>query len=157
MKRRQNCFACGCEFVKYHPKRKKCFDHDHYTGKYRSAMCNSCNKVCKNERMFPVFFHNFSGYDSHLLLRELNKVWNGELSALPRNEEKFISITKSFHVVDERLGTGEVRKKFVHFDFKDSYSFCDSSLEALAKNLEEKDFEPFRFTAQATLFFWELL
>ena len=141
--RETHCFACGCEFVKYDPKKKNCSDHDHYTGKYRSAMCNSCNRVCKDERRFPIFFHNFCGYDSHLLLRELNKFENGDFSALPRNEEKFISITKSFHVANENCN-GELRKKFAHFDIKDSYSLCDKSLETLAKNLEEKDFEPMR-------------
>ena len=181
-----HCFACGCEFVRDDDKRKKCFDHDHYTGKYRSAMCNSCNRQCRDERRFPIFFHNFSGYDSHLLLRELNKLDDGDFTALPRNEEKFVSITKGVHVAnetyyveikakggknshsyddsddddyddDEDMGESDVvfskdgkkmmkmvRKKFVHFDFKDSYSFCNSSIETLAKNLEEKDFEPMR-------------
>ena len=87
-----NCFACGCEFVPFDSKKKKVFDHDHYTGKYRSAMCNACNRQCKDRRTFPIFFHNFSGYDSHLLLRELNVLEDGEINALPRNEEKFISI-----------------------------------------------------------------
>ena len=187
-----HCFACKKKFVKGDDKRKKCFDHDYYTGKYRSAMCNSCNRQCKDERRFPIFFHNFSGYDSHLLLRELNKIDNGDFTALPRNEEKFVSITKSFHVANqtccrecgkaERKDTVEyvtvggynvtdweippigegcdpipktryvperkiekyVKKKYVHFDFKDSYSFCNGSLGSLAKNLKDEDFEPLK-------------
>ena len=51
-----HCFACGCEFIPFDSKRRKCFDHDHYTGKYRSAMCNACNRQCKDDRKFPIFF-----------------------------------------------------------------------------------------------------
>ena len=94
------CFACGGEFVPGDKKLRKVFDHDHYTGAYRSAMHNACNRQCKDTRTFPIFFHNFSGYDAHFLIRELNAIDDGEISALPRNEEKFISIRKSFHTAE---------------------------------------------------------
>ena len=44
---------------------KKVRDHCHVTGKFRGAAHWSC-KV-------PVIFHNLRGYDSHLIVCELNK------------------------------------------------------------------------------------
>ena len=90
------CFACSGEFVPFDKNLKKVFDHDHYTGEYRSAMQSSCNFQCKDTRTFPIFFHNFSGYDAHFLLLELNAIDDGEVNALPRNEESFIPSRRAF-------------------------------------------------------------
>ena len=48
-------------------------DHDHLTGKYRGAAHNICNINCKqrSSSFVPIFFHNFSGYDCHLIFEEL--------------------------------------------------------------------------------------
>ena len=47
-------------------------DHDHLTGKYRGAAHNKCNLNCKQKSssFVPTFFHNFSGYDCHLIFEE---------------------------------------------------------------------------------------
>ena len=49
--------------------RCKVRDHDHLTGKYRGAAHNICNINCKQKSssFIPIFFHNFSGYDCHLI------------------------------------------------------------------------------------------
>ena len=49
-------------------------DHNNLTWKYRYALCNSCN-LNNNENNFHlnVVIHNLKGYDSHLLISELNK------------------------------------------------------------------------------------
>ena len=48
-------------------------DHDHLTGKYRGAAHNKCNLNCKKKSssFVPIFFHNFSGYDCHLIFEDL--------------------------------------------------------------------------------------
>ena len=48
-------------------------DHDHLTGKYRGAAHNICDITCKQKSssFVPIFFHNFSGYDFHLIFEEL--------------------------------------------------------------------------------------
>ena len=148
------CFACGKEFVPGDKNLKKVFDHDHYTGAYRSAMHSQCNFQCQDRKTFPIFLHNFSGYDSHLLLKELNAFDDGEVKCLLRNEEKCISIMKKFHVSNHYDYQGVWRKKFVTFEFKDSFLFLSSSLENLAKSLGKEDFAPLaiRFGKE-----WELL
>ena len=52
---------------------EKVRDHDHLTGKYRGAAHNICNINCKqrSSSFIPIFFHNFSGYDCHLIFEEL--------------------------------------------------------------------------------------
>ena len=138
------CFACGGEFVPSDKKLIKVFDHCHYSGKYRSAMHSVCNFQCKDRRTFPIFFHNFSGYDSHLIIKELNAFDDGEISLLNRNEEKCISVKKSFHTANITNCWGHPVKEFVHFEFKDSFLFMSSSLEVLSKSLVEEDFTSLR-------------
>ena len=52
---------------------EKVRDHDHLTGKYRGAAHDICNINCKQKSssFVPIFFHNFSGYDCHLIFEEL--------------------------------------------------------------------------------------
>ena len=108
------CFACGKEFVFGDSKKRKVFDHDHYRGDYRSTMHSDCNLQCKDTRTFPIFFHNFSGYDAHFLIRELiNAIDDREISALPQNEEKFISVEKSFHTANGNDQWGNPFKKYI--------------------------------------------
>ena len=46
-------------------------DHCHFTGKYRGAAHNSCNLKYRKPNFIPVVFHNLSGYDSHLFIKNL--------------------------------------------------------------------------------------
>ncbi|CAC5378564.1 unnamed protein product [Mytilus coruscus] len=64
------CYICGEEFE----ENNKVREHDHLSGKYRGAACQSCNtKEGKATKLIPVFFHNGSNYDFHFLLKELMK------------------------------------------------------------------------------------
>ena len=112
------CFACGEEFVPGDKNLKKVFDHCHYSGKFRSAMYSSCSWQCKDRRTFPVFFHNFSGYDSHFLVKELNAFDDDPVEPLTRNEEKFISIKKSFHIANQYDLSGKASKSLLSLTLK---------------------------------------
>ncbi|CAC5377407.1 unnamed protein product [Mytilus coruscus] len=64
------CYICGKEFE----ENNKVREHDHLSGKYRGAACQSCNtKEGKATKLIPVFFHNGSNYDFHFLIEELMK------------------------------------------------------------------------------------
>ena len=68
-------------------------DHCHFTGKFRGAAHNICNLKFKKPKFTPVFFHNLSGYDSHLFVTKLGKS-EGDITCIPNNEEKYISFSK---------------------------------------------------------------
>ncbi|XP_072033599.1 uncharacterized protein [Amphiura filiformis] len=72
-------------------------DHCHFTGKFRGAAHNQCNLACRVPKFIPVFFHNLSGYDSHLFIKNLGKT-EGEIDCIPNNEEKYISFSKKIVV-----------------------------------------------------------
>ena len=55
------------------------------TGKSKGAACNKYNINCKqkNSSFIPIFCHNYSGYDCHLMFEELSiqsKIWNNNIS-----------------------------------------------------------------------------
>nr|XP_012563435.1 unnamed protein product [Hydra vulgaris] len=64
----------------------KCFDER----KYRGAAHNKCNLNYKIPNFIPVFFHNLSGYDSHLFIKKLSGNGKSEekINCIPNNEEK---------------------------------------------------------------------
>ena len=71
-------------------------DHCHITGKYRGAAHNYCNfelRINPKTNPVPVFFHNLSGYDSHLLFQAMSKI-DREISCIPKSMEEYIS---AFH------------------------------------------------------------
>ena len=89
------CWICQKGFEK---KDKKVRDHDHFTGKFRGAAHNQCNLQFKKPKFTPVIFHNLSGYDAHLFVKNLG-VSEGNIKCIPNNEEKYISFSKEI-VVD---------------------------------------------------------
>ena len=72
-------------------------DHCHLTGKYRGAAHNKCNVQYKKPKFIPVVFHNLSGHDSHLFIKNL-RVSNGDINCIPKNEEKYISFSNGIIV-----------------------------------------------------------
>ena len=98
-------------------------DHDHLTGKYRGAAHNICNINCKqrSSSFVPIFFHNFSGYDCHLIFQELliQAFEKGyEPKIIPKSMENYVSVQ-----------VGCLR-------FLDSYRFLSSSLDKVVKSLD---------------------
>ena len=132
-----DCWICGEAL-----ENDRVRDHCHYTGRYRGAAHNSCNLKYKKPKNIPVFFHNLSGYDSHLFIKKLassNK--NENIDCIPNNKEKYISFSKTIrtgHYINKK---GETKDKTFKIVFKDSLKFMGSSLEALVKNLPKEDFK----------------
>ena len=63
----ENCHVCLKPFVD--PKNRKV--RDHYTELSRDAGHNNCNLKYQILDFVPIAFHNLSGYDAHLFIKEL--------------------------------------------------------------------------------------
>ena len=66
--RSTKCHFCYKPFTQTNLKVR---DHCHYTGLYRGPAHSLCNLRYKISSYIPVVFHNLSGYDTHLFIREL--------------------------------------------------------------------------------------
>ena len=131
------CWICDEPF-----KDNKVRDHCHYTGRYRGPACNSCNLKYRKPKFIPVFFHNLSGYDSHLFIKKLGSPDEKEtMDCIPNNEEKYISFSKNIKVGQYKdKKTGELKDKTFKIRFLDSFKFLPTSLGALVNNLPKDAF-----------------
>ena len=124
------CWICQKEFG----SEKKVRDHCHFTGKYRWAAHVKCNLQFKKPKFTPVIFHNLSGYDAHLFVKNLGRT-EGNIKCIPNNEEKYISFSKDIVVGEYKNKKGEKVEVKHEIRFLDSFKFMASSLESLVENL----------------------
>ena len=110
-----SCYLCGEDL-----DGDRVRDHDHLTGRFLGVAHNACNLVRREKSQLTCLAHNFSGYDSHFLVRAFNRFPERikRISAIPLTTEKF----KSFTI------NGNIR-------FLDSMAFLASSLGALVETL----------------------
>ena len=133
------CWICNEEFddtadEKGYRKNEKVKDHCHYTGRFRGAAHNSCNLKYKKPKFIPVVFHNLSGYDSHLFIKNLGFT-DGNIDCIPNNEEKYISFTKNTVVGSYTNKEGKDKPIKHKIRFIDSFKFMSASLDSLVDNL----------------------
>ena len=133
-----DCWICGEELGNDRVR-----DHCHYTGRYRGPAHNSCNLKYRKPNSVSVFFHNLSGYDSHLFIKKIGCSTNKKenIKCIPNNEEKYITFTKTIITGQYTNKKGEVKDKSFDIVFKDSFKFMSSSLEALVNNLPKDAFK----------------
>ena len=132
-----DCWICGEELGNDRVR-----DHCHYTGRYRGAAHNNCNLKYSKPKGVPVFFHNLTGYDSHLFIKNLGSSNPKEnIECIPNNEEKYITFTKNIIVGQYTNKKGEVKDKTFKIVFKDSLKFMSLSLGALVNNLPKNGFK----------------
>lgn len=106
-------------------------DHCHLTGTYRGAAHSHCNIQYKVPTFLPVFFHNLSGYDCHLFIKELGEA-PGSIKLIPKTKENYISFTKFIPISSEE--SMQVR-------FVDSFKFLGTSLEKLVNTMKKQEFK----------------
>ena len=117
-------------------------DHCHFTGRYRGPAHNNCNLKYRKPKGISVFFHNLSGYDSHLFIKKLGSPDKKEnIDCIPNNEEKYISFSKTIKTGHYTNKKGEIKVKTFKIVFKDSLKFMSSSLGALVNNLPKDAFK----------------
>ena len=133
-----DCWICG-EYLGNDRVR----DHCHFTGRYRGPAHNSCNLEYRKPKSVSVFFHNLSGYDSHLFIKKIGCSINEKenIKCIPNNEEKYITFTKTIITGQYTNKKGEIKDKNFDIVFKDSLKFMSSNLGALVNNLPKDAFK----------------
>ena len=125
------CHICYKPFILMN---RKVRDHCHYTGRYRSPAHSFCNLMYRIPSYIPVVFHNLSGYDAHLFIRELGK-HSSEMGVIAKNKEDYISFSIKVSV-DKYMDKNDKEKdKLIELRFINSFKLMSSSLDSLTKNL----------------------
>ena len=143
----EKCYTCGIQFgserinekTKKKEKIVKCRDHCHITGKYRGAACGKCNLKMKVSKFVPVLFHNLEGYDCHLFVKSLG-LKEGDISCIPKTDEKYISFSKKIPMEIISLEDGKTKTLCLEMRFLDSMKFMSKSLDSLVKTLGKDKF-----------------
>ena len=117
--REVECYICREPFETKSTTRSKCADHDHINGQYLGAAHLICNLHRSEIEKTVGFAHNFTGYDSHILMSALaeSSLFKDQMDAIPLNSEKFKML---------RLG---------NLTLLDSTAFLPASLDKLVENL----------------------
>ena len=79
-------------------------------------------------------FHNLSGYDAHLFIRELSG-YTSDMEVIAKNKEDYISFSIKVPADIYIDKNGEEKDKLIELRFIDSFKFMCSSLDSLTKNL----------------------
>ena len=114
------CHLCK-QIIDPSVKRELVLDHDHVTGQFLGTAHNKCNLAAREKFRIVAFAHNFSGYDSHCLIKALPKIRSDRItsiSAIPLNTQKFKCL--------------EINSRIL---FLDSLAFLPDSLEKLTETL----------------------
>ena len=122
-------------------------DHCHYTGLYRGAAHRNCNLRYRIPSYIPIVFHNLSGYDAHLFIRELaaSVLGGAKLNVIAKNKEDYITFFMKI-AVDKYIDKNGVEKdKEIELRFIDSFKFMSSSLDSLTNNLVRRGQKLFGF------------
>ena len=116
------CYLCHEPFVEGSRNYSRCADHDHISGLYIGAAHSICNLHRSEIVKLVGFAHNFTGYDSHILMDAIVEMkLTEELDGIPLNTEKFKML------------------KIGNITFLDSAAFLSASLDQLVKNLKVSD------------------
>ena len=120
------CWLCEkglkLEGVKENPVVK---DHCHLTGKFRGLAHNNCNLNTRkvHTSFVPILFHNFSGYDCHLIFEKLINMATEKNLKIKKKD----IIAKSSEIyISVKIGC---------LKFLDGYRFLDASLDKLSLTL----------------------
>lgn len=88
---------------------------------------NSCNLNYKVPNCIPIVFHNMSGYDIHLFIKETwaSKNEKDKLDVIPITNENYISVSYKICMND----SNKKNISYLELRFINSFRFLPSSLE----------------------------
>ena len=115
-KKATKCHICYKPLTLRNPKVR---DHCHYTGLYRGPTHSLCNLRYKIPSYIPVVFHNLSGYDAHLFIRELG-THTSEMEVIAKNKGDYINFSIKVPVEKYIDKNGEEKDKLIELRFIDS-------------------------------------
>ena len=67
------CYICKENFDDHNRLKLKNRDHSHFSGEYYGTACTWSNLLNRSQRQIPIYFHNFKGYDSKILISCIKK------------------------------------------------------------------------------------
>ena len=143
-KRYEKASRCHICFKPFNSKDPKVRDHCHYTGHYRGPAHSLCNLRYRIPSYIPVVFHNLSGYDAHLFIKELGKHSN-DIGVITKKKEDHSTFSVNV-VVDKYIDKeGNEKDKLIELRFIDSFKFMASRLDSLTSNLVRGGIKLFGF------------
>ena len=138
LKKYEEARICHICFKPFNGENPKVRDHCHYTGHYRGPAHMKCNWQYKIPSYIPIVFHNLSGYDAPLVIKELASTTDGSIGhmgIIAKNTEDYISFSIKVEVDKYIDKKGIERSKEIELRFIDSLKFMSSSLDSLVNNL----------------------
>ena len=116
---------------------RKVRPHCHHTSLYRRAAHNNCNLKYLIPDYIPTEFHNPSGYDAHLFIKELGRFNKEAIGVIAENKDKYISFNVKINVklAAVKYKDGTQLHENIQLRFIDSCRFMASRLDKLASNL----------------------
>ena len=130
-KHMSSCHIC---FKPFREGNRKVRDHCHYSSIYRGVAHSLCNLQYNIPSYILVIFHNLSGYDAHMFIKELANC-GSRMGIIAKNKEDYITFLISVEVDKYIDKNGEERSKEIELRFIDSFKFMSSSLDSLVNNL----------------------
>ena len=130
-KKATKCHICYKSFTLRDPKVR---DNCHYIGLCRGPAHSLCILRYKIPSYIPIVFHNLSGYNAHLFIRELG-AHTSDMEIIAKNKEDYNSFSIKIAVDSYIDKNGEEKGKLIELRFIDSFKFMSSSLDSLTKNL----------------------
>ena len=79
-------------------------------------------------------FHNLSGYDSHLFIKEVGE-HSKDIGVIAKNKEDYITFSVNIVVNRYMDKEGNEKDKLIELRFINSFTFVASSLDSLTNNL----------------------
>ena len=98
------------------------------------------NKDFEVPKFIQVVFHNLSGYDPHLFVKNLGTT-KGKIRCLPTNDENYISFSKDVFMSTTKGKDGKIYENKLEIRFIDSFRFMQTSLAKLVENLPSRSFK----------------
>ena len=115
------CYICFKSFNGENPKVR---DHCLFSGSYRGPAHMKCNLMYKIPPYFPIVFHNLSGYDTHLFIKELTALTDWSIGVIAEDYISFSIKVEVDKYIDEN---GIERNNEIELRFIDSFKFMSSS------------------------------